>query len=299
MVTPRWRSAPSASGVTGMLDFIRGTFQSEGGKSILMLASTSAQGKLSRIVPQLSDTTVVVPRGDIHYVATEYGVVNLFGKSLQERAVAMISIAHPDFRDELFFEAKKMGLIGAERSLKESIHGVYPLKLEETIHVSGDEVTIRPAKPVDERRIQEHFYALDKTDIIARFFHEKTTFVHDEVGDVSQVDYIKNLTIVAVVGEFGFGKVVGIGEYLLDPSSNMAEVAFSVSQSFKRKGLGKILIRKLCRAARENGILGLYAYTSPDNTGMIKLFNVLPFKISKTFEDDMVLLRCRFSEPKA
>jgi len=287
------------SGVSGMLDFIRGAAQSPGGKSIIMLTATADKGKKSRIVPILDKTAVVVPRGDVQHVATEFGVVNLFGKSLQERAVAMISIAHPDFRDELFFEAKKMGLIGAERSLKESIHGVYPLRLEETIHVSGDEVTIRPAKPVDERRIQEHFYALNKTDIIARFFHEKTTFVHDEVGDVSQVDYIKNLTIVAVVGEFGFGKVVGIGEYLLDPSSNMAEVAFSVSQSFKRKGLGKILIRKLCRAARENGILGLYAYTSPDNTGMIKLFNVLPFKISKTFEDDMVLLRCRFSEPKA
>jgi acyl-CoA hydrolase/GNAT superfamily N-acetyltransferase len=286
------------SGVSGMLDFIRGAAQSPGGKSFIMLTATAAKGKKSRIVPILENTAVVVPRSDVQYVSTEFGVVNLFGKSLQERAVAMISIAHPDFRDELFHEAKKMGLIGAERNLKESILGVYPQKLEEIIQIDEFEVTVRPAKPVDERRIQEHFYNLDKNDIIARFFHEKTTFVHDEVGDVSQVDYIKDLTIVAVIGEFGFGQVVGIGEYLLDPSSNMAEVAFSVSQSFKRKGLGKILIRKLCQAARENGILGLFAYTSPDNTGMIKLFNVLPFKVSKIFEDDMVLLSCRFSEPK-
>jgi acyl-CoA hydrolase/GNAT superfamily N-acetyltransferase len=286
------------SGVSGMLDFIRGADQSPGGKSFIMLTSTADKGKKSRIVPILEKTAVVVPRVDVQHVATEYGVVNLFGKSLQERAVAMISIAHPEFRDELFHEAKKMGLIGAERTLKESIHGVYPHKLEETIQINGVEVTIRPAKPVDERRIQEHFYTLNKNDVIARFFHEKTTFVHDEVGDVSQVDYIKDLTVVAVVGEFGFGRVVGIGEYLLDPSSNMAEVAFSVSQDFKRMGLGKILMRKLCQAARANGILGLFAYTSPDNTGMIKLFNVLPYKITKTFEDDMVLLRCRFSEPK-
>jgi ribosomal protein S18 acetylase RimI-like enzyme len=191
-----------------------------------------------------------------------------------------------------------MGLISAERSLKESIYGVYPQKLEETIRIDDVEVTIRPSKPVDERRIQEHFYSLDKTDIIARFFHEKTTFVTDEVGDVSQVDYIKDLTIVAVIGEFGFGQVVGIGEYLLDPASNMAEIAFSVSGRFKRKGLGKILIRKLCQAARENGILGLFAYTSPDNSGMIKLFSTLPYKVTKVFEEDMVLLSCRFSEPK-
>ena len=286
------------SGVSGMLDFIRGAAQSPGGKSFIMLTSTAGKGKKSRIVPILENTAVVVPRADVQYVSTEFGVVNLFGKSLQERAVAMISIAHPDFRDELFHEAKKMGLIGAERNLKESILGVYPRKLEEIIQIDEFEVTVRPAKPVDERRVQEHFYNLNKNDIIARFFHEKTTFVHDEVGDVSQVDYIKDLTIVAVIGEFGFGQVVGIGEYLLDPSSNMAEVAFSVSQRFKRKGLGKILIRKLCQAARENGILGLFAYTSPDNTGMIKLFNALPFKITKRFEDDMVLLNCRFSEPK-
>ncbi len=145
--------------------------------------------------------------------ATEYGVVNLFGKSFQERATAMISIAHPDFRDELFHQAKELGLIGTERTLKESIYGVYPRELEETILLGGESVTIRPAKPVDERRIQEHFYNLTKDDVIARFFHEKTSFVRAEVSDVSQVDYIKDLTIVAVIGEFGFGEVVGVGEY--------------------------------------------------------------------------------------
>ncbi|MBW2614267.1 MAG: GNAT family N-acetyltransferase, partial [Deltaproteobacteria bacterium] len=244
------------SGVTGMLDFIRGAAQSPGGKSFVLLTATANKGKKSRIIPSLDNTAVVVPRGDVHYVATEFGVVNLFGKSLQERATAMISIAHPDFRDELFHEAKKQGLFGAERTLAESIYGVYPRQLEENIIIDNQTVTIRPAKPVDERRIQEHFYTLEKNDIIARFFHEKTAFVHDEVGKVSQVDYIKDLTIVAVIGEFGFGKVIGVGEYLLDPSNNMAEVAFSVSKDFKKKGLGKILMTKLCQAAREKGISG-------------------------------------------
>ena len=100
------------SGVTGILDFMRGASRSPGGKSIVLLTSTFAGGKQSRIVPMLENTAVVVPRGDVHYVVTEYGVVNLFGKSFQERAMAMISIAHPDFREELFFRAKEMGLLG-------------------------------------------------------------------------------------------------------------------------------------------------------------------------------------------
>lgn len=285
------------SGVTGLMDFVRGAIQSEGGKSILLMPSTDVSGKKSRIVPMLTDTAVVVPRGDVNYVATEYGVFNLFGKSFQERALGMISIAHPDFRDELFFEARKIGLFSAERTLTEFIHGVYPVKLEETIKIRDQIVTTRPAKPVDERRIQEHFYNLEKTDVVSRFFHEKTTFVRKEVQGISQIDYCQNLTMLAVVGEFGFGKVVGIGEYLLEESRNLAEVAFSISRAFQGMGLGKILMKKLAEAAKENGIDGLIAFTNHDNQGMIKLFQTLPYTVKKKFEEDVLVLTCHFNEP--
>ena len=76
------------------------------------------------------------------------------------------------------------------------MHGIYPQRLEETFEINGETVVLRPAKPVDERRIQEHFYNLDKDDVVARFFHNKTSFVRDEVEGVSQVDYIKNLTVL-------------------------------------------------------------------------------------------------------
>ncbi len=284
------------SGITGISDFMRGAVQSPGGKSILMLPSTGMQGKKSRIVPLLADTAVVATRGDVHLVVTEFGAVNLFGKSLQERAMAMISIAHPEFRDELFFEAKKMGLLSTERTLSESIQGVYPIHLEETIDMEGEEMTVRPVKPVDERRIQEHFYNLDKDDVVARFFHEKTSFVKEEVEGVSQIDYVKDLTVVAVVGEFGFGRVVAIGEYLIDPANNVAEIAFSVSKDYQKKGMGKILLKKLASAARENHISGLVAYTSPQNRGMIKLFNQLPYKVNTFFDGDMLTLSCKFDE---
>jgi len=286
------------TGVNGMMDFIHGAAQSEGGKSILMVPSTNLAGDKSHIVPILNDMAVVVPRAEVHYVATEYGVFNLFGKSLQERALGMISIAHPAFRDELFFEAKKMGLFSAERTLTESIHGVYPARLEETRKIGDEMVTIRPAKPVDERRIQEHFYNLDKNDVVSRFFHEKTSFVRNDVQGISQIDYVKNLSVLAVVGEFGFGKVIGLGEYLMDESKNMAEVAFSVSSNWKGKGIARILILKLAEAARENGISGLIAYTSHDNIAMTNLFKILPYKVKTVFDEDMLVLSCKFAEQK-
>lgn len=90
------------SGVGGQVDFVRGATLSKGGKSIIALPSTAAGGKLSRIVPFLDQGSVVTTsRCDVHYVATEFGAVNLKGKSVRERAEALVSIAHPKFREEL------------------------------------------------------------------------------------------------------------------------------------------------------------------------------------------------------
>lgn len=287
------------TGLTGILDFIRGADLAEGGKSILILNSTAMEGKSSRIVPMLKDTAVVVPRGDVQYVVTEYGAVNLFGKSYQERAMALISIAHPDFRDELFFEAKKMGLLGPERTLTESLHGIYPVRLEETVRIDGVPVIFRPTKPADERCLQEHFYDLDKQDVLSRFFSPKTSFLRSDVEGMSVADYIRNFTVVAVVGEVGFEKVVGIGEYYLDEARNMAEIAFSIRNDYQGKGIGRVIIRKLAEAARENGISGLLAYTSLDNRRMMKLFRTLPYKVRTAVDNDIVVLSCRFDEPES
>ncbi|QQS34860.1 MAG: acetyl-CoA hydrolase/transferase family protein [Ignavibacteriales bacterium] len=96
------------SGIGGQVDFIRGAARSEGGKPIIALPSATKDNTISRIVTQLKPGAgVVTSRGDVHYVVTEYGIAYLFGKTVQERARALINIAHPSFRDELTFYAKK------------------------------------------------------------------------------------------------------------------------------------------------------------------------------------------------
>lgn len=98
------------SGTGGALDFMRGAFDSRGGKSILAMYSTAKGGTVSRIVPRVT-SLVTDPRMDTEFVVTEFGTVNLKGKSTRERALDLISIAHPDFRDELFRKAKEVTLI--------------------------------------------------------------------------------------------------------------------------------------------------------------------------------------------
>ncbi|HJU10090.1 MAG TPA: acetyl-CoA hydrolase/transferase C-terminal domain-containing protein, partial [Candidatus Binataceae bacterium] len=92
----------------GQLDFIRGAQLSKEGKSILVASSTAKKGTVSRIVARV-DGPVTDPRTDVQYIVTEYGVVNLRGKSTAERAEAMIAIAHPRFRGELIDHARTMG----------------------------------------------------------------------------------------------------------------------------------------------------------------------------------------------
>jgi acyl-CoA hydrolase len=101
------------SGIGGQVDFIRGAAHSKGGLPIIALPATAKSGRISRIVPMLQPGAgVVTSRGDVHYVATEFGVAYLHGKTLRQRAEALIAIAHPDFRDELTEAARKMKIIG-------------------------------------------------------------------------------------------------------------------------------------------------------------------------------------------
>jgi 4-hydroxybutyrate CoA-transferase len=98
------------SGVGGQVDFIRGAKRSiGGGKSIIALPSTASKGKVSRIVPALYEgTAVTTTRNEVDYIVTEYGIAKLSGKTNLERLKAMVSICHPDFRDEIMFQAKKL-----------------------------------------------------------------------------------------------------------------------------------------------------------------------------------------------
>jgi acetyl-CoA hydrolase len=100
------------SGFGGQVDFIRGAARSRGGKPIIALRSTARDGTISRIVDVLAEGAgVVTTRADVHYVVTEFGVANLHGRSLRERATALIDCAHPDFRESLRSAARKRHLM--------------------------------------------------------------------------------------------------------------------------------------------------------------------------------------------
>ena len=100
------------SGTGGQVDYVRGACQSKGGKSFIAFASTAKGGTISKIKSILTPGAIVTTsKNDVDYIVTEYGMAHLRGESLGSRARQLIAIAHPDFRDELTFEAKKRGML--------------------------------------------------------------------------------------------------------------------------------------------------------------------------------------------
>jgi len=116
------------SGIGGQVDFIRGASRSKGGKPIIAISSTAKNGAISRIVPMLSPGAgVVTSRGLIRYVVTEYGVAYLHGKSIRERAQALINIAHPKFREELYEYCEKTRWLQRPLVVAESDFQIQPI----------------------------------------------------------------------------------------------------------------------------------------------------------------------------
>jgi acetyl-CoA hydrolase len=101
------------SGVGGQLDFVRGASHARDGKSFIALPSTARDDTITRIVPQLKPGAgVVTPRAEVHYIVTEYGAVDLWGMTISQRVRALVSVAHPDFRDQLLAYARDNNYIG-------------------------------------------------------------------------------------------------------------------------------------------------------------------------------------------
>ena len=101
---------------------------------------------------------------------------------------------------------------------------------------------------------------MEEKDVQARFFGARRSFFREDMEGMVQVDYINNLSLVAVTGEVGFEKIIGLGVYALAHGA-VAEVAFSVSREWQGKGIASVLLEKITEAAREKGFTELFAYT--------------------------------------
>jgi acyl-CoA hydrolase/GNAT superfamily N-acetyltransferase len=264
------------SGIGGQVDFIRGSAMSKGGKPIIAVPSTAEDGKVSRIVPNLEEGSgVVTTRGDVHFVATEHGVAYLHGKSIRDRAMSLIQIAHPRFRDSLLQAAKERGFVYPDQQLVST--AVYPARYERREEFEkGLKIFFRPVRPDDERGIQRLFHRLSPQSRYYRFFTAMTAFPHRKAQEMAVVDYAGDMAIVGILPmkeEHEEQKeIVAAAQYMVSGRSGFAEVAVMVSDEYHDRGIGSFLIRYLIQIARENGIKGFIADVLAQNKAMLRVF---------------------------
>jgi GNAT superfamily N-acetyltransferase len=285
------------SGIGGQVDFNRGAARCPGGKAIIALPSTAKGGTISRIVTRLSPGAgVVTTRGDVHYVITEYGVAYLHGKSVQDRAMALISIAHPDFREKLMKEAVEAKYLRPEYSAVEGKFAIGPAALS-TTHLlrDGRQLTVRPIHPTDEPRMRDLFYALSQETVYYRFMSHMHHFPRRQIQDFVFVNHRTSVAIVVTVPEAHGEDIVAVGRYYLDEKTNMAEVAFTVRDDWQNLGIGTFLLNYLATIAIQNGIKGFTAEVLSGNRAMQRVFHKTPHKVSSVPSVDAYSFRIEFA----
>lgn len=247
------------SGIGGQVDFVRGANHCIDGKAITALTSTATLkdgSVVSRIVPYLQPGSgVVITRGDIQYVVTEWGVAYLHGKSVRERVLQMISIAHPDFREELLEYAKKINYVYSDQKLPLSVKGrlsLYPDKYETTFQMKdGRTIKIRPIKPTDERLLQGLYYSLDEDDRYLRFFSRDRQFPHTFIQPLVTIDYQTDMILVGEAIEDGEQKIVASAAFFKTHQPSTVELGIVVKKNFRKAGIAKFLLDYLITIARE------------------------------------------------
>ena len=278
------------SGIGGLVDFNRGAARSRNGKTIIVMPSTSLDAKRSRIVVRLSPGAgVTITRGTIHYVVTEYGVAYLYGKSVQERVMALISIAHPSFRDQLFRAAVEAHYIRPELA---DVKTGFMMPRDDFMRATmllkdGTQVHFRSIQPTDEPSMKDLLYDLSKETIYYRFMSQQSRFTHQQIQDFVYIDHRKDVAIVGTVPEAHGDDIICVGRYYLDEATNRAEVAFIIRNDWQNKGLGTFLYNHLTEISKRNGIAGFTAEVLRANNRMYTIFIHAGHKVSHTLEKDV------------
>ncbi|BDD87589.1 bifunctional acetyl-CoA hydrolase/transferase family protein/GNAT family N-acetyltransferase [Desulfofustis limnaeus] len=275
------------SGIGGQVDFNRGAARSSGGRPIIVMPSTDSEGR-SRIVSRLSPGAgVVISRGTVHYVVTEYGSAYLRGKSVQDRTLALISIAHPEARPQLLKEAIEAKYIREEFA---DVEGKFVVASQSFMRTKfllkdGTEINFRPIHPTDEPRMRDLLYNLSRETLYYRFMSHQERFGQRQIQNFVYIDHRKDVAIVGVLPEAYGDEIIAVGRYYLDERSNRAEVAFVVRDKWQNKGLGTFVFKHLVNIAKANGISGFTAEVLRNNNRMQAIFNHSGLNVTSTIEE--------------
>lgn len=261
-------------GMGSTQDFIRGAGHSKEGRPLIVLTSMSDDGKNSRIVSGFKPGSGVnTGRGDVHYVVTEYGIARLRGKSIRERVLNIVEVAHPDYREQLLSDAHGWGWIPkfynvTPKGIMDGSEGVE----SKSVYFKGRRFTFRPLHPSDTRSLQEFFYSHSQETVNMRYGHAKNRMTDEAAYKLTSVDQSADLAFALFEEKGQRQEIEAIGRFYQDPSGESAEVAFMVGEQVRRMGMSIFLLGELAKVAKSRGIIRFWASVLKRNKPMGALF---------------------------
>jgi acyl-CoA hydrolase len=266
-------------------ELFKGAALSPGGRTILGLPSRNARGETNILVSVMDYPNQLSARESLDLVVTEYGIASLTGRTIRERALALIDIAHPDDRAELVRLAKNENILYPDQlyHAEQSRHYPEELSCTETFK-DGLEVRFRPIRPSDVDEMRRLFYRFSDESVYYRYFSPVKTMPHKKMQEYVNVDYRNTMSIVGLVGDPGEGRIVAEGRYVLPGDTPFADIAFVVDEAYKGRGIATFLFLYLIRIAGEQGIQGFTADVLASNKAMLKVLERSPYPVKAVMD---------------
>ncbi|AFM24235.1 GNAT family N-acetyltransferase [Desulfomonile tiedjei] len=287
-------------GSGGDNDFMIGTGMAKNGRSVVCLRSTSLKSGRSTIVPSFGPkSAVIMNRGEVNYIVTEYGIAYLGGKSIRERAMALIEIAHPNHREDLMRDAREMGYVypdqfyfmSASPQLRKSVRMDHMFKGDLLAH-------IRVIKPTDESMIRDLFYTLSQGSVYFRYFSPRRSMPHANVQQYVSITEDQGLSLVVTIGPRENRRIIAESRYVFEPNGGYPDIAFMVDENYQGRGIATFLVQYMIEIAKARGVKGFCADVLFSNKPMLKVFERLPYVLHKTYSEGVVTVRFAFDELK-
>ena len=284
-----------ASGPAEVIDYFSSANISEGGFAVFALPSRNLKGESNILISIEKFPNRFSMRESIEIIVTEYGIAHLKGKSIRERAQALIDIAHPEDREELVKKAKREKILYEDQIyIAESAH-FYPESVA-TVHIFNNnlKVNFRAIKPSDEEGMRRLFYRFSDEAVYYRYFTPVKTMPHSKMQEYVNINYKDVMSIVGVLEDQDL--IIAEARYIRHPDIPFADIAFVVDEEYNGYGIATFLFQKLIQIARDGGLKGFTADVLSSNIGMMRVFEKGGLTIKSKLEYGAYELTIPFDE---
>lgn len=279
-------------------EFFAGAEHSRWGRTVFALPSRNLNGQSNILLSVGEFPNQFTNRESLDLIVTEYGIVSMTGRTVRERAQALIDIAHPDDRADLIRKAKKANILYSDQIYLSDSGSLYPEKQVYTHTFKGAlTVKFRAIKPSDEEEMRKLFYRFSDTSVYYRYFSPIKTMPHRKMQEYVNIDYRRIMSLVGTIDLSGTEQIIAEGRYVRHHNLPVADVAFVVDENYQGRGIASFLFETLIRTAREQGIEWFTADVIADNKAMLKVFEKAPFPIRAVMESGIYNLTIPFTDP--